>query len=122
VLSRPGLRGGVIGGGYELAGRICVRTGNQHAHAPDLQRRLLPTGIVRRHGRPHAVTAQHADDQLGLYAARHDRHRNARSLAGRFVRGPCHRDRLLWSVPAARPTRRDPGRYSRYVQIALLCT
>ena len=73
-----GLGGGVIGGGQQPAGRGFIGGGNQHANTLQLQLRLLPSGIICRHGRSQAVTAQHADDQFRLYAARNDRHRHSR--------------------------------------------
>ena len=55
--------------GERLVGRI-----NHHVDTLELQLRLLAPGIVGRVRRPQAVTAQEADDQLGLGAAGHNRH------------------------------------------------
>ncbi len=45
-----------------------------------LQLRLLPSGIVGRHGCSQAVTAQQADDQFRLCAVGNDRHRHNRAV------------------------------------------
>jgi hypothetical protein len=73
-----GLAGHVVDGGQEPAGRGFIGGGDQHANTLQLQLRVLPSGIVCRHGCRQAVTAQHADDQFRLCAAGDDRHGHGR--------------------------------------------
>jgi hypothetical protein len=41
-------------------------------HTLDVQLRVLPSGVVCRHGCAQAVTAQHSDDQFSLGAPAND--------------------------------------------------
>ena len=92
-----GLRGTVIAGGQELTGDGFIGGSYQHANTLKLQLWLLSSGVVCRQDCSHAVTAQHADDQVRLYAAGSDRHGHTRNLAGSLMRSPCHRDHLRFS-------------------------
>ena len=92
-----GLRGTVIAGGQKLAGGGFIGGSYQHANTLKLQLWLLSSGIVCRQDCGQAVTAQHADDQVRLYATASDRHGHARNLAGSLMRSPCHRDHLRFS-------------------------
>ena len=81
------LGGGVIGG-EELTGRGFIGRGNQHPNTIDLHLRVLSSGIICRHRCAHAITAQHADDELRLRAAANDRHRDRRVVHDRNSSAP----------------------------------
>ena len=85
-----GLRGWVVGGGQEPTGRGLIGGGDQHANALNLQRRLLSSGIVRRHDCSQAIALQHSGDQFRLDAAGNDRHRHTHDFVTCIMRGPCH--------------------------------
>jgi hypothetical protein len=78
----------VAGNGEEPTGRGFIRGGNQHLNPLDLHLRVLSSGIICRHRCAHAVTSQHAGDQLRLGATGNDRHRHRRAVHDRNSSAP----------------------------------
>ena len=70
----PSLCRSLVHGGQELTGPGFVGGGDHYANTLYLQLWFLCSGIVRRHGRWHVVTAQQANDQIRLGAAADYRH------------------------------------------------
>ena len=90
-------RGDVVAGdGEEPTGRGFIRGANQHANPLDLHLRVLSSGIICRHRCAHAVTSQHAGDQLRLGPTGNDRHRHRRAVHDRNSSAPGPAGRRSW--------------------------
>ena len=98
----------------EPPGRSFISGRDEHAHALGLQLWLLPSGIVGGHDGAQVVVAQHADDQFGLGAGRHDGHRDWR--AAWIAR---ELDVSLMTLFSRNENRRGPGPPGRLAGLAV---
>jgi hypothetical protein len=98
--------GVIVGDGEKPAGRGFIGGGNQYPNPLDLHLWVLSAGIICRHRCAHAVTAQHAGDQLRLGAAGNDCHRY-RCLDSGEPDTTQERQNPEPDRPAARPRQRD---------------